>query len=103
MYALRKFLPALARLKGRVRVGKYLRKGVEFDLVILNPASGKAYVFEVKWSDLTEKDVVREYSRLLRKVKSSTLSKYDVVPYVVARSAPRVDGVNLITLDDLPV
>jgi len=103
VYALRKFLPQLARLKGKVEVGKYLRKGVEFDLVILNPASGKAYVFEVKWSDLTERDVFREYSRLLRRVESSALSKYDVVPYIVARSAPRLDGVNLITLDDLPV
>ncbi len=103
VYALRKFLPQLARLKGKVEVGKYLHKDVEFNLVILNPTSGKAYVLEVKWSDLTERDVFREYSRLLRRVESSALSKYDVVPYIVARSAPRVDEVNLITLDDLPI
>lgn len=102
-YVLREFLPALTRLKGKVKVGKYVHKGVEFDLVALQPASGKAYVFEVKWSDLTEKGVRREYLRLLRRVKSSALSNYDVKAYLVARSAPRVDGVNILTLNDLPI
>lgn len=102
-YVLREFLPTLARLRSKVAVGRYVHRGVEFDLVVLHSTSGKACVFEVKWSDLTEKDVRREYSRLLHKVKSSALSKYDVKAYIVARSAPSVDGANILTLKDLPI
>ncbi len=102
-YVLRRILPTLTKLGNKVRVGKYVHRGVELDLVVMHPASGKAHVFEVKWSDLTVKDLRREHLKLLRKIESSMLSNYDVEAHIVARSAPKVEGINVLTLGDLPI
>lgn len=98
-YVLKKYLPRLGG--GRVPIGKYVHKGTEIDLVILSKEARKAYAFEVKWSDLTEKDLEREYRKLQRKIEATMLRDYSTEAFIIARRAPKRPY--SITLDDMPI
>jgi len=98
-YVIEKHLPLL---KGRdIVIGRYVHRGIEIDLDILAKDTGKAIVYEIKWSDLSGRDVEKEYHRLLRKVEKTILREYNVEAYIVARRSP--EKKYTITLKDIPI
>jgi AAA+ ATPase superfamily predicted ATPase len=92
---------SLARLGPRTRVGRILYRGIDIDLVIISEEERRALAFEVKWSNLDEREIRRIHAKLREKIKRTPLRNYNVETYIVARKAPRSDHV--ITLNEIPV
>ncbi len=98
-YVLENILPKLG--KTNILVGKYLYRGVEIDLVVLLRDKRRALVYEVKWSDLNDRELDMEYNRLLNKIEKTPLRDYTVNAYIVTRKSPRKEYV--VTLDEIPM
>jgi len=82
-------------------VGRYVHKGVEVDVVAVSKERRETHVFEVKWSDLTPKDIHRETKSLLKKaiqLPDKLITDADIVPHIIVRS---VKGITQETLDVL--
>jgi AAA+ ATPase superfamily predicted ATPase len=88
-------------LGSRTRVGRYLHRGVEIDLVVLSEERRRALAYEFKWSDLDEREARRIHAKLWEKIRQTPLRNYSVETYIVARKAPLLNHV--ITLDEMPV
>ncbi len=69
------------------RIGRWWYKGLEVDVVALNPRERKALLVEVKWSKLSGKDVSRIKAKLKRISAYMGLEDYDVHYGVIVREA----------------
>ena len=70
-------------------IGKYVHKGVEVDVVALSKERRETHVFEVKWSDLTPKEIRRAIKTLLRKATQlpvKLITDAEIVPHIIVRS-----------------
>ncbi len=98
-YVVRKHVPLFK--SNNIVVGPYIYKGIEIDLVILSKKEKRAHVYEIKWSDLSKKDLEREFKKLEQKIEKTILREYDVQKYIIARKAPKREYT--ITIDDMPL
>ncbi len=81
------------------RVGRWWRRDEEVDLVVIDDRSRRALLIEVKWSDLSERDVLRVIGRLQGK-GDLLLNGYEKSYGIVARSAKKVNGLLVWDLRD---
>ena len=67
------------------KIGKWWHKGEEIDLVLINESEKKAMLAEVKWKDLSERDVYRIVSGLEKKADIIPLEGYEIFYCVIGR------------------
>lgn len=72
-----------------LKIGKWWHKGEEIDLVALNEREKIALFVEVKWKDLTSKDVKKIINELKKKSELVGLEGYKKYFGVVAKSAKK--------------
>ena len=102
----RRYIEWLAA-RGALRIdkmGRFVHRGVEIDLVALDHRGRVVHLVEVKWSDLDERDVRRIARELEAMARYIPLEGYGLRLHVVARSyrGERIDGVEVATLRDMP-
>ncbi len=69
-------------------VGRYVHKGTEVDVVAVSKDRCEAHLFEVKWGNLTVREIKSVVKSLLRKASSmpeGLIGGCEVVPHVVVR------------------
>jgi len=91
---------ARRKLPKVTKIGKWWHKGEEIDIVGLNGRRTGIFI-EVKWSDLSRRDIARIYESLVGKARYfKTESKLYII---VCRNAPFIEEENLkvYTLDDI--
>jgi len=80
------------------KIGKWWHKKEEIDLVLINEAEKKAILAEVKWKDLSERDVYRIISGLERKADIIPLEDYEVFYCVIGRNIKDKEEISKETL-----
>ena len=75
-----------------LKIGKWWHRGEEIDLVALNEHEKIALFVEVKWRDLTSKDIKMIINELKRKSKLVGLESYRKYFVIVARSAKKKEN-----------
>ena len=80
------------------KIGKWWHKGEEIDLVLINESEKKAMLAEVKWKDLSERDVYRIVSGLERKADIIPLEGYEIFYCVIGRKIKDKEEVSKETL-----
>ncbi|BAD86066.1 archaeal ATPase, fused to C-terminal DUF234 domain [Thermococcus kodakarensis KOD1] len=74
------------------KIGKWWRKGEEIDLVALNEREKKALFVEVKWKDLSEREVRGILKDLERKVELVSLEGWEKHYGLIAKSVEGKEG-----------
>ncbi len=73
------------------KIGGWWHKGEEVDLVALNEREKKVLLVEVKWRELSERDIDRILGDLRRKAELIGLEGYEKYYGIVARRVPKKD------------
>ncbi len=88
------------------KIGKYIHKGIEIDLMIINDEERIVYPVEIKWGTLGEHDVRRVLNNLYEKISGTPWRDYRVRPVIIASDIKYSGGEDFIAITlkkDIPI
>ena len=96
-----KWLRAVGRIR-YTKMGRWLRKGVEIDIIAVDEETRTVHAFEVKWSDLSAQQAKRIAKKLGAKIGQTPYADWEAEIHIIARNAPRIEEATIHTIRDMP-
>jgi AAA+ ATPase superfamily predicted ATPase len=69
-------------------IGRYIHKGTEIDVVAVSREKHEVHIFEVKWKDLTPKEISSITKTLLKKASTmpdKIVEEHEIIPHIIAK------------------